>query len=89
MNQGHPDGSFSADKMYTMTELAHKLGVSEKWVRMHLVDSGECAYKRRGNSFFFMGSWIITWCMADHEIPSRKPEADPATSDGKKRSTIS
>ena len=89
MNQGHPDGSFSANTMYTMTELAQKLGVSEKWVKTHLDDTGECAFKRKGNSYFFMGSWIINWCLADHEIPSRRLEDDPGNRIGKKQSTIS
>ncbi len=80
------DGSFSPNVAYTMTELAQKLGVSEKWIKTNLIDTGECAFKRRGNTYLFLGEWIINWCMADHEMPtaarlateqSRKSSATP------------
>lgn len=71
MGNGEQDGSFSADTVYTITELASKIGVSEKWVRQRMIDNGTCAHKKCGNTYFFLGKWIINWCLADHEIPSR------------------
>ena len=79
MSKGEQDGSFSADTVYTITELASKMGVSEKLIKDNLIHSRECAYKRRGNTYFFLGKWIINWCLADHEIPGEEPKKDDSS----------
>jgi hypothetical protein len=59
MSKDDPIGTYSADSKYTITELASKMGVSEKWIKENLVGSGEYAHKRRRNSYFLVGQRII------------------------------
>ncbi len=67
--KGGQDRSFYSDVIYPLSQVAENLMVSEKWVKENLVHNGSCAYKRQGNTYVFLGQWLINWCRADFEIP--------------------
>jgi hypothetical protein len=70
------DRSFYPDVIYPLAQVAENLMVSERWVKEHLVKNGSCAYKRQGDTYLFLGQWLIAWCRSDFEVPmERRSEA--------------
>ena len=67
--KGGQDRSFYPEVVYPLAQVAENLMVSEKWVKDNLIHNGSCAYKRQGNTYVFLGQWLINWCRSDFEKP--------------------
>lgn len=63
------DRCFYPDVVYPLSQVAENLMVSERWVKDNLVKNGSCAHKKQGDTYLFLGQWLIAWCRADFENP--------------------